>query len=186
MRSAPSEPNPELEKLLKDAQNHDMSQAESLEQKVSFVSGCLSEETRSHIVRKHVRESLIMQSPSASTPQATPSVYSPIDFDAYQTEAKETVIYSSDHAVTYPILGLVGEAGELANKHKKNLRDGVKPSEFDAHVKSLTDELGDCLWYIAIIARDLDTPLSVIARHNLVKLASRKARGTLGGSGDDR
>ena len=103
--------------------------------------------------------------------------------DEYQERAGETAIYPD--GLNYPILGLAGEAGELCNKYKKILRD--KGGEADINdMDELAKELGDVLWYVAQIATELDTDLETIARRNLMKLAGRKARGVLGGSGDDR
>lgn len=103
--------------------------------------------------------------------------------DEYQSRARATAIYPTYHAVVYPALGLVGEAGELANKLKKILRDGLAA---EAKREELADELGDVLWYVAALASDLGYDLSAIADRNLAKLASRAERGTLRGSGDDR
>lgn len=101
----------------------------------------------------------------------------------YQERANDTAIYPE--GLNYPILGLAGEAGELCNKYKKILRD--KGGEADINdIDQLAKELGDVLWYVAQIATELDTDLETIARRNLMKLAGRKARGVLGGSGDDR
>ena len=103
----------------------------------------------------------------------------------YQDSAVATAIYGEGSKINYPILGLVGEAGELANKYKKILRDdnGVLSEE---KRQALIDELGDVLWYCAALAQDLDTNLEVVARRNLKKLADRKAANTLRGSGDNR
>lgn len=108
-----------------------------------------------------------------------------LTFDTYQEKAMSTAIYGAGAAVNYPILGLVGEAGELANKYKKVLRDngGVMSQETK---QALAKELGDVLWYCAAVARDLGVRLESIAVDNLHKLALRKATGTIGGSGDDR
>ena len=103
------------------------------------------------------------------------------DMDTYQEKAVETAIYDPDHAVTYPLIGLVGEVGEFANKYKKVLRDGAHFTTQDA-----TAELGDILWYIANLANDLDISLSDVAYYNVRKLRDRQARGVLGGSGDER
>jgi NTP pyrophosphatase (non-canonical NTP hydrolase) len=85
----------------------------------------------------------------------------------------------------YAILGLVGEAGELANKIKKVMRDkkGEITPDIDAALK---DELGDVLWYIAALATEMKWDLSAIAQANLDKLFSRKERGVLSGNGDVR
>ena len=98
----------------------------------------------------------------------------------YQSAASKTAIYKSEHSILYPALGLAGEAGEVANKVKKMLRDG----DFDR--ASIAAEIGDVLWYIAALSRDLNIDLHDLAMGNLEKLYGRKARGTLKGSGDKR
>ena len=106
--------------------------------------------------------------------------YNSLDMEEYQKSAAETAIYSSKHAVIYPALGLAAEAGEVANKVKKILRDG----DFDR--KAIADEIGDCLWYIAALCRDLNVSMNDVARANLSKLQDRKKRGVISGSGDNR
>jgi NTP pyrophosphatase (non-canonical NTP hydrolase) len=103
----------------------------------------------------------------------------------YQQMAINTAIYDDKYKVNYPILGLVGEAGELANKYKKVLRDhgGIMPED---KLKELRSELGDCAWYLATIARDLDITLEEVCAENLVKLESRMERNVIAGSGDNR
>ncbi len=90
----------------------------------------------------------------------------------------------------YSTMGLAGEAGELANKVKKLVRDGalMAPDRTELHkaVNGLILELGDCLWYVSDVASCLNVPLSDVARANIEKLKARKAAGTLGGSGDHR
>lgn len=103
-----------------------------------------------------------------------------LSFVEYQVGARSTAIYPDKHAIVYPALGLAGEAGEVAEKIKKWLRDGT----FDRDL--LAKELGDVLWYIANLASDLGFSLEEIAELNLVKLRSRSERGTLQGSGDNR
>lgn len=103
-----------------------------------------------------------------------------LDFDSYQKRAVTTAIYPSTAQVIYPAMGLANEAGEVLGKVKKIIRDGTFNRD------DIADELGDVLWYAAVLARDLNTDLSTIASRNLAKLAGRKERGTLGGSGDKR
>lgn len=113
-------------------------------------------------------------------------VVAPMTFDDYQQQAAGTRKYPPDDVIMYPTLGLVGEAGEVANKLKKVYRDGGG-GVFTPEVKAaLAAELGDVLWYAAALAADLGFTLADVARGNLDKLAARAARGTLGGSGDDR
>lgn len=103
----------------------------------------------------------------------------------YQELAIQTAIYPQAYAVFYPALGLAGEAGEVANKIKKVFRDdgGMVSEEKRTQLKA---ELGDCLWYLAGLARDLGVSLEEAAQENIAKLMSRKERGVLGGSGDNR
>jgi NTP pyrophosphatase (non-canonical NTP hydrolase) len=98
-----------------------------------------------------------------------------MSLNEYQKMAAKTAIYKSTHAVLYPALGLAGEAGEVANKIKKMLRDAA-----------IAAEIGDVLWYIAALSRDLNIDLHDVAMQNLEKLYGRKSRGTLGGNGDKR
>lgn len=103
----------------------------------------------------------------------------------YQSLAAETAIYNSDLNIVYPALGLTGEAGEVSDKVKKVLRD--KSGVFsDTDKLETAKELGDVLWYVAIMARDLGYALQDVADMNINKLNSRKQRGVLGGSGDNR
>jgi NTP pyrophosphatase (non-canonical NTP hydrolase) len=105
--------------------------------------------------------------------------------DNYQEQATKTAIYGAGNKVNYPILGLLGEAGEIANKYKKVLRDNDGKLTEEKR-DDILDELGDVLWYCAALANDLDTTLSDVASRNIEKLAARAARGTIQGSGDKR
>ena len=108
-------------------------------------------------------------------------------FDEYQKQALTTVISDGDkfRDMLHWVLGVNGEAGELAEKVKKIIRD--KGGQIDEQDKlEMAKELGDVLWYLAVFAHDLGVPFETIAQQNLDKLKSRKARGVLGGSGDNR
>lgn len=107
------------------------------------------------------------------------------DLDMYQKVALTTAIYPREQAIIYPTLGLTGEAGEVANKVKKIIRDG-SDSKDEKLVSEIKAEIGDCLWYIAVLANDFDIKLSDIASTNLEKLANRKKNNTIHGSGDTR
>ena len=113
-----------------------------------------------------------------------------MNFTEYQNLAYATAIYPKKYEIIYPALGLCGEAGEVAEKIKKSIRDGLPdyPREHRerAFKEDLTKELGDVLWYISALASDLDISLNEIAENNLLKLASRKKRNMIGGSGDNR
>jgi len=113
-------------------------------------------------------------------------------FDEYQQFAITTDLgkdqtrqYAHDPAYVDKILSLVGESGEIAEKYKKIIRDkkGIISEE---DKQEITKELGDVLWYIAVIAHYLDVPLDVLAKANVDKLTSRKQRGVLSGKGDNR
>ena len=104
----------------------------------------------------------------------------------YQQQSRQTARYpDAGNNLIYPTLGLTGEAGEVADKVKKLIRDrgGVVDERFTEDVAL---ELGDVLWYVAQLAQELGYDLEEVAAANLDKLSSRAARGRLGGSGDDR
>ena len=111
--------------------------------------------------------------------------YNMSDFNAYQRMAAKTAIYPDEHRIMYPALGLAGEAGEVANKVKKLIRDGPdgRPDDWREQISS---EIGDVLWYCAALATDLNLTLGMIAAQNEKKLSARKDAGTIGGSGDNR
>lgn len=111
-----------------------------------------------------------------------------LTLNEYQRMAGETASFGKDtqwDAVDYCTLGLTGEAGEVANKVKKVCRDDKKVFTAEK-CESIADELGDCMWYIAMCAENLGYSLEDIARMNYAKLQSRQERGVLGGSGDHR
>jgi NTP pyrophosphatase (non-canonical NTP hydrolase) len=109
----------------------------------------------------------------------------PLTINEYQNKAIATAIYGEGSSIIYPTLGLSGEAGEVADKVKKVLRDNN--GEFTDEVKKqIIFESGDVLWYLAALARDLGYTLEEMAQMNLEKLASRKERNMISGSGDNR
>jgi len=107
----------------------------------------------------------------------------------YQEWTRATAVYHGrGHAagLHYTVLGLVGEAGELAQKVKKRLRDAGGDLTAPDFRRDMMLELGDCLWYVARLAEELGYGLDEAAQANLDKLAERRLRGTLQGSGDGR
>lgn len=102
-----------------------------------------------------------------------------ITFDSYQHAAMSYRKPSADYI--YALLGLSGEVGELHSYLAKSIRD-----QYAVDADHVAKELGDILWFIAAIAADNDLSLSEIADKNIAKLEGRKARGTIGGSGDER
>lgn len=110
-----------------------------------------------------------------------------MDFKKYQEFTKQTIVKDAapDSELTRFALGLNGEAGEVAEKVKKVLRDQggeYTPADF----RGIKDELGDVLWYVIQIARLCGFTLDDVAQSNLDKLTSRKRRGKIKGSGDNR
>lgn len=108
-----------------------------------------------------------------------------MELNEYQRKAEETAIYDQKWGVFYPALGLAGEAGEVADKVKKVIRDCDGEISEEKRV-AIGQEIGDVLWYCAILARDLGFSLDEIAEMNYEKLKSRQLRGKLGGCGDER
>lgn len=107
-------------------------------------------------------------------------------FEEYQKLSRKTAIYpDKDHNFIYPTLGLTGEAGEVAEKIKKVLRDN-KGIIDDLRKQEIKKELGDVLWYLSQIATELDLSLGDIANSNIEKLNSRQERNKLSGEGDNR
>jgi NTP pyrophosphatase (non-canonical NTP hydrolase) len=108
-----------------------------------------------------------------------------VNFAEYQAQASETAIYGAGIRISYPALGLAGEAGEVCNKVKKIFRDnnGVVSEEKKA---DLSAEIGDVLWYCSALAKDLGLSLEDIAKANIAKLHARRNAGTIQGSGDNR
>jgi NTP pyrophosphatase (non-canonical NTP hydrolase) len=103
-----------------------------------------------------------------------------MNFKDYQEKAVKFAIYPEAYKVIYPTLGLCGEAGEVAEKVKKQVRDG------NFNRCEVAKELGDVLWYLANLANDIGYSLSEVATMNVDKLQSRKDRNVISGSGDNR
>lgn len=108
-----------------------------------------------------------------------------MELNDYQQAALRTAIYPLSHAIVYPTLGLTGEAGEVADKVKKTIRD--YNGEFSPELRrEIALELGDVMWYAATLARDLGFSLQEVAQMNIDKLESRNRRNKIHGSGDNR
>ncbi len=107
-------------------------------------------------------------------------------FNEYQESSRKTAIYPNlGKNFEYPTLGLIGEAGEVAEKIKKILRDkSGKIGKEDKRI--LVEEIGDVLWYLSNLTSELGLKLGDIAEKNIQKLSSRKLRGKLHGGGDKR
>lgn len=98
----------------------------------------------------------------------------------YTEFTRTTAIYPKEQALEYLGLGLVSEAGEVAGKLKKRIRDGA------VDVDALAAEIGDVYWYLSRLCDEIGIAPGTILRQNMEKLSSRKERGTIGGSGDVR
>ena len=115
------------------------------------------------------------------------STGSVMDFNEYQDKANGVAIYPNIGTnVQYTVLGLAGEAGEVAEKTKKMIRDRGSYQLDAEYVEQVRKELGDVLWYIAATCSELGLRMDDVAKENINKLYSRKDRGVLQGSGDDR
>jgi NTP pyrophosphatase (non-canonical NTP hydrolase) len=109
-----------------------------------------------------------------------------MQLNVYQDVATATLLPSADN-LAYLVTGLSAESGEVAGKYAKFLRDSNKsPKDYFNLREDLVKELGDVLWFVAIMANNLDYSLESVANINLIKLNSRQQRGTLKGSGDER
>lgn len=108
-----------------------------------------------------------------------------MDFKEYQEQAVKTAIYGSGSTIIYPALGLGNEAGEVQGKIKKVLRDNGGIFDTESRNK-ISDEIGDVLWYMAALSRDLGISLEDVANNNLAKLRDRQSRNVIQGSGDNR
>ena len=122
-----------------------------------------------------------------------------MDTNEYQNGTAETAIYHKSirtflnvatvQQTHYLLLlnylsnGLTGEAGEVASLVKKLMRDATPAPEFDAKLRK---EIGDCMWYISEICNLQGWELAAVMQDNIDKLRSRKERGVLSGSGDER
>ena len=98
----------------------------------------------------------------------------------YQQWTRTTAIYPKETAYDYLGLGLCSEAGEVAGKLKKRIRDG------GVNVMDTIDEIGDVFWYATRLCDELGFSAQEVLNRNREKLESRKERGVLGGSGDKR
>lgn len=109
-----------------------------------------------------------------------------MDFDEYHRKAAETAMYPNKGSnLNYAVLGLNGEAGEVAEHAKKLMRDDGGVITTDRQTK-LISELGDVLWYVAACCSEIGVGMNLVAERNVEKLRSRKERGVITGQGSDR
>lgn len=103
--------------------------------------------------------------------------------DEYQSIARTTALSNIKNNQSYLALGLNGEAGEVAELVKKSIRDKTNEKEYRSNMKK---ELGDVLWYVAMMAEANGFNLSEIMEANISKLQARKEQGKISGSGSNR
>lgn len=124
-----------------------------------------------------------------------------MELNQYQKKAMETCMPSCDN-ISYMMLNLVGEVGELASKVAKEIRKErmeidnnylewtiLRPKDARERAEifeGLLLEAGDCLWQLAGLCKVMGWSLEDVAQQNLDKLASRKERGVIDGNGDNR
>lgn len=106
-----------------------------------------------------------------------------MNFYEYQIGALKTAVYPKKYAISYPALGLAEEAGEVAGKIAKMMRDEIPMQD---QKQAIAAEMGDVLWMMAALAHDCGLSLQTIAEMNVEKLKKRQEAGTLHGEGDDR
>jgi len=108
------------------------------------------------------------------------------DLKTYQAFTDSTAIYPKDQELSYVMLGLMSEVGEIADKLKKHIRDGNGEPMNDQQIIALQKEMGDVLWYLARLHQHYNLSMEHTLLVNMTKLQNRKASNTLSGSGDER
>ena len=103
-----------------------------------------------------------------------------MELDKYQVWTRSTAIYPGSKAIEYLALGLTSEAGEVAGKVKKYVRDLVWDKD------AVVAELGDVFWYLARLCDEMGVDASEVLQLNHDKLEDRKNRNKLQGNGDNR
>lgn len=108
-----------------------------------------------------------------------------MEMNEFQRQALQTAIYPQELRTIYPLIGITGETGEVAEKVKKVIRDRNGIFSKSDRLK-IAKELGDVLWYLSVLANDLGYSLDEVAALNIEKIRSRNERGKLHGNGDNR
>lgn len=109
-----------------------------------------------------------------------------LTFDGYENLMMELRKYPGvGENIYYPTLGLTGEAGEVADKVKKVMRDADGIMTDDRRYE-IAKEVGDVVWYVCALANELGFSFEDIAQMNIDKLLDRKVRNVIKGDGDNR
>lgn len=121
-----------------------------------------------------------------------------LTLNEYQRRAMTTCMPSCNN-FSYMFLNLVGEVGELASKAAKHIRNEKAVIAWnslitecgnnfldDNEIADMRKEAGDCLWQLAGLCHVMGWSLDDVAIENLQKLADRKERHVIDGSGDNR
>ena len=108
-----------------------------------------------------------------------------MDANEYQQACKRTAVYPHILSLSYVTLGLAGEAGEVANKVKKVFRDNGGELTPES-IYAIADEIGDTLWYCAMLCEEMGLSLDGVMRANIAKLERRMESQTIHGDGDRR
>ena len=103
-----------------------------------------------------------------------------MSLEEYTIFSRTTAIYPKEKALDYLGLGLCSEAGEVAGKLKKKIRDG------GVDVVSVVDEIGDVFWYAVRLCDELGFSPNEVIQRNWAKLKDRQERNVLKGNGDTR
>ena len=103
------------------------------------------------------------------------------NFDDYSKWVEDKIITEGKDRLMENALGLMGEAGEVAEKIKKSMRDKTEITPND-----IVKELGDVVFYATALSNYYNANLGVTILENMMKLNGREARGTLKGNGDNR
>ena len=133
----------------------------------------------------HLKKVPMVKPADMSLAKDIPSDEGTMYLNEYQHRCKEFIAFPDKFTITYPALGLASEAGEVCGKIKKVIRDH-KDLGFAGLPEDVKKELGDVLWYLAVLAYNLGLSLEEVALANLEKLRDRKERDAIKGSGDDR
>lgn len=116
--------------------------------------------------------------------------------EEYQRQAYKTIAGHAAENISYLSFGLVAEVGEVADKIAKAVRRGqisisndeiiIKRGSGEELTQNIAHELGDALWFVAMLAQRLGYSLEDVMKLNLEKLADRQDRGVIIGDGDNR